>query len=163
TSSSGTSPSAPTTRADGSTWVAGRRRRAAAMPSPSRVCAFSRTSSVSSCSCQALRSTTGGVGTAVRGSAGRRMMLLLVQEGVHGGGERRVVHAMPLAGQALGARRRTGGGERIGPCADARVGAIAEQHSGRDLEVGEPLGIGAGQERQLMGERRGGPQDLLAV
>ena len=41
-----------------------RRAKAAAIASPSRVCAFSRTSSSSSCACQAARSTTSGRGNA---------------------------------------------------------------------------------------------------
>src|SRR5437879_5251552 len=39
----------------------GTRRRAAAIASPSRVCAFSRTSSSSRAACQVARSTTGGL------------------------------------------------------------------------------------------------------
>src|SRR5947209_1662862 len=44
----------------GSTSTIGRRLRAAAIASPSRVCAFSRTRSLSSSVCQAARSTTAG-------------------------------------------------------------------------------------------------------
>src|SRR5882757_664225 len=43
-----------------STSTMGRRRRAAAIASPSRVCAFSRTRNVSSSACHEARSTTGG-------------------------------------------------------------------------------------------------------
>jgi hypothetical protein len=44
----------------GSISTIGSRRRAAAIASPSRVCAFSRTSSASRSACQVARSTTAG-------------------------------------------------------------------------------------------------------
>ena len=56
-----TSPLAPMSGVDGSTSTIGSRRRAAAIASPSRVCAFSRTRSACTCASQAARSTIGGV------------------------------------------------------------------------------------------------------
>ena len=50
----------PTTSTVPSSSTIGRRRRAAAMASPSWVCAFSRTRSSSRAACQVARSTTGG-------------------------------------------------------------------------------------------------------
>src|ERR1700722_11565078 len=60
TSSSGTGPSLPVTGIVASTSTIGSRRRAAAMASPSRVCAFSRASSLSSSACQAAPVVTAG-------------------------------------------------------------------------------------------------------
>src|SRR6266700_3822063 len=56
----GTGPSAPVSGVCGSTSTIGRRRRAAAIASPSRVWAFSRTRSRSSSVWNAARSATGG-------------------------------------------------------------------------------------------------------
>jgi len=54
-----------------STSTIGSRQRAAAIASPSRVCAFSRTSSASSSACQVARSTTTGIpGVSVAPPAG---------------------------------------------------------------------------------------------
>jgi len=60
TSSSGTGPCSAVSGIAGSTSTMGNRRRAAAIASPSRVCAFSRTSSSSSITCHVARSATGG-------------------------------------------------------------------------------------------------------
>jgi hypothetical protein len=60
TSRSGTGPPGPVTGIDPSTSTMGSRRRAAAIASPSCVCAFSRTRSSSSWACQLARSVTAG-------------------------------------------------------------------------------------------------------
>src|SRR5207253_6873930 len=60
-SRNGTGPSTPVTSTAPSSSTIGSRRRAAAIASPSRVCAFSRTSSSSRAACQVARSTTGGL------------------------------------------------------------------------------------------------------
>src|SRR2546427_4218074 len=60
-STNGTGPSTPVTSTAPSSSTIGSRRRAAAIASPSRVCAFSRTSSSSRAACQVARSTTGGL------------------------------------------------------------------------------------------------------
>src|SRR3954451_25330002 len=69
TSSSGTGPSGPVTVTGGMS-VIGNRRRAAAIASPSRVCAFSRARISSRAARQVARSTTGGVAcTSIKSSA----------------------------------------------------------------------------------------------
>jgi hypothetical protein len=62
TSISGTAPCGPITGTTAFTSVIGSDRRAAASASPSRLCAFSRTSSLSNSSCQFARSTAWGNG-----------------------------------------------------------------------------------------------------
>src|SRR4051812_46040024 len=75
-SRNGTGPSGPTTSTVPSNSTIGSRRRAAAIASPSRVWAFSRTRSSSRAACQVARSTTGGrPGTAVVGSSGVVVMV----------------------------------------------------------------------------------------
>jgi hypothetical protein len=53
-------PLGPMTSMVASTSTMGSRRRAAAIASPSRVCAFSRANNASRASCQVFLSTTGG-------------------------------------------------------------------------------------------------------
>src|SRR5215212_4928994 len=75
-SRNGTGPSGPTTSTVPSSSTIGSRRRAAARASPSRVWAFSRTSSSSRAACQVARSTTGGrPGSAAVGSSGVVVMV----------------------------------------------------------------------------------------
>src|ERR671923_25610 len=79
-STNGTGPSTPVTSTAPSSSTIGSRRRAAAIASPSRVCAFSRTSSSSRAACQVARSTTGGL-------PGRLLLALpgvVVEEGPDG-------------------------------------------------------------------------------
>src|SRR5215218_5536283 len=69
-SSSVTGPRRPISGIAGSNSTIGSRRRAAAIASLSRVCAFSRTRSASSSACQVARSTTGGSAGALLPPAG---------------------------------------------------------------------------------------------
>src|ERR687897_771294 len=62
TSPNGTGPSGPMTVVSGGTSVMGSRRRAAAIASPSRVCAFSRLRSSRSCCSKSSWSVTVGAG-----------------------------------------------------------------------------------------------------
>src|SRR5215469_16082707 len=78
TSSSGTGPCSPVTGIVASTSTIGSRRRAAAMASPSRVCAFSRTSSSSSWACQVARSTTEGSAAVSRSVANGFWLCVLI-------------------------------------------------------------------------------------
>src|SRR4051812_16475429 len=86
-SRNGTGPSGPTTSTVPSNSTIGSRRRAAAMASPSRVWAFSRTRSSSRAVCQVARSRTGGwPGSAVVGSSG---VVVMVSSVVSRAGQRR--------------------------------------------------------------------------
>src|ERR671911_468117 len=70
TSPNGTGPSAPMTVVSGGTSVMGSRRRAAAIASPSRVCAFSRLRSSRSCRSKSSWSVTGGADVVIVSSFG---------------------------------------------------------------------------------------------
>src|SRR5207302_3277173 len=102
-SKNGTGPPTPVTSTAPSSSTIGSRRRAAAIASPSRVCAFSRTSSSSRAACQVARSTTGGL-------PGRLLLALpglvvMVSSAVYRGRERNRAWFKITAADVLKARQ----------------------------------------------------------
>ena len=71
TSRNGASPFAPTTVADAGISIISSRRRSAAIASPSRVCAFSLTSSLARAASSSSRLVTGGTAETASRSVGR--------------------------------------------------------------------------------------------